>query len=152
MGILVPMDAQQKACPIVFRVVKGRREVLAFQHPSAGRQFVKGTIESQESPAEAAVRELKEESGLLLPTPMVSVGQCQIGPERNLWHFFYAEAKGLPDRWSHHTADDHGHVFEFFWHPLDTQLDAHWHPIFHEAYEIIRNVSSGRPTLSLKAD
>lgn len=36
-------------------------DVLAFEHPSGGRQLVKGTIEPGEAPEEAAVRELFEE-------------------------------------------------------------------------------------------
>lgn len=29
------------------------------------------------------------------------------------------ENRALPDTWSHATSDDYGHVFDFFWHPLD---------------------------------
>ena len=58
------MTYMNKVCPVVVRLCDGRREVLAFVHPVAGKQFVKGTIESGENPLDAARRELREESGL----------------------------------------------------------------------------------------
>ncbi|MGM4986502.1 NUDIX domain-containing protein [Rhizobium sp. 11_C7_N12_5] len=128
------MSKVQKACPVVFRMRDSGSEVLAFIHPSAGKQFVKGTIEPSETPLAAAERELWEESGLTALSPMALLGQCQIGPSRQLWHFFGCQAVGLPDTWQHLTADDHGHTFAFFWHPIDLPLDQDWHPIFHEAF------------------
>jgi 8-oxo-dGTP pyrophosphatase MutT (NUDIX family) len=136
------MIAQQKACPIVVRGTRAFREVLAFQHPSAGRQFVKGTIEPGEAPSQAAERELLEESGLSLPSPLVFAGKHEIDMERQLWHFFYAEVSGLPDSWDHQATDDNGHVFQFFWHPLHAPLDDAWHSLFHEVFGIIRTVAT----------
>ncbi|WP_272972120.1 NUDIX domain-containing protein [Comamonas terrigena] len=52
-----------KACPVVIRGL-GTIEILAFEHPLAGLQLVKGTIEPGETSAAAALRELREESGL----------------------------------------------------------------------------------------
>lgn len=63
------MSKVQKACPIVYRRCDGGAEVLAFIHPSAGKQFVKGTIEPGETPLDAADRELWEESGLTVRSP-----------------------------------------------------------------------------------
>jgi len=54
---------REKVCPVVHQQVDGVLEVLAFRHPSAGNQFVKGTIEDGEPPPTAALRELREESG-----------------------------------------------------------------------------------------
>ncbi|NRP85253.1 hypothetical protein GFPCMMHI_01138 [Ensifer adhaerens] len=108
----------QKVCPIVYRSHSGDAEVLASFHPSAGKQFVKGTIEPSETPLAATKRELWEESGLTAQSPMALLGQCEIGPSRQLWHFFGCQAVGLPDTWQHLTADDHGHTFAFFWHPI----------------------------------
>lgn len=34
----------EKACPVVFKIREKGVEVLAFTHPSAGKQFVKGSI------------------------------------------------------------------------------------------------------------
>lgn len=56
------MEAE-KSCPVVLR---GREtlEILAFEHPLAGFQLVKGSVEPGESTDLAAVRELKEEAGI----------------------------------------------------------------------------------------
>ncbi|ATQ70737.1 DNA mismatch repair protein MutT (plasmid) [Methylosinus trichosporium OB3b] len=129
------MYKSEKVCLVVIRTFECRLEVLAFVHPSAGKQFVKGTIETGETPDEAAERELREESGLTIQSPLVYLGQHQIGAERQLWHFFHFCSSGLPDTWQHQAEDDHGHTFSFFWHPIDLPLDRNWHPLFHEAFE-----------------
>ncbi len=128
------MNSVEKACPIVVRLRNGRREVLAFNHPFAGKQFVKGTIEAGESPLDAAKRELREESGLSTDVSLFFLGIHAIGLSRQPWHFFKYSSSGLPDAWSHRTDDDLGHTFMFFWHPLTEPLDLDWHPIFHEAF------------------
>jgi 8-oxo-dGTP pyrophosphatase MutT (NUDIX family) len=56
------MGSPSKACAIVIRA-PAAIEVLAFEHPLAGLQLVKGTIEAGETPQQAAVRELREEAG-----------------------------------------------------------------------------------------
>ena len=125
-----------KVCPVVIRASNGNVEVLAFRHPSAGKQLVKGTIEEGESPAQAAIRELAEESGIATVTGMVGLGEALIGS--TLWHFFSVTTECLPDRWEHRTQDDFGHVFSFFWHPLAEDLNEEWHPQFRDALEVIR--------------
>ena len=55
--------ATDKTCPVVLRSPQGKCEILAFCHPLAGHQFVKGTVEAGETPAAAALRELYEEAG-----------------------------------------------------------------------------------------
>ncbi|KQV72609.1 hypothetical protein ASC90_27505 [Rhizobium sp. Root1220] len=136
-GPICVMTKVEKACAIVTRTTDQGLTVLAFAHPSAGNQFVKGTIENGEQPRHAAERELREESGLLAPIAMKALGITEVGPERTVWHFFAWHSSGLPDRWRHATEDDHGHTFSFFWHPLRSSLDENWHPIFHEVFEFI---------------
>lgn len=131
------MISAQKACPFVTRATERDLEVLAFRHPAAGCQFVKGTIEEGELPRDAASRELLEESGLICPVEMAALGTMDIGPERITWHFFNWRSTGLPDRWEHTTDDDGGHTFAFFWHPISVPLDEEWHPIFKEAFQFV---------------
>ncbi len=128
------MQKVDKACPVVTRLGDHGEEVLAFVHPFAGKQFVKGTIDAGEAPAQAAARELREESGLVVPSAMQFLGATEIGPERLVWHFFYVFLLGLPEQWDHVTEDDGGHVFHFFWHRLDAPFDDTWHPLFSEAH------------------
>jgi 8-oxo-dGTP pyrophosphatase MutT (NUDIX family) len=118
------MSDAEKACAFVLREAGGGLEVLAFDHPLAGRQFVKGTIERGETPHAAALRELREESGVLLGA-MDGLGTVRI--DGQVWHLFAAMVEGQPDGWTHQTEDDEGHAFSFFWHPLGRPLDGHWH-------------------------
>ena len=73
------MKAPKKACPVIMQQRDRRRYVLAFNHPTAGKQFVKGTIEAGESPLDGAIRELKEESGLDADVPLIPLGKTHIG-------------------------------------------------------------------------
>lgn len=129
------MSKIEKACPVAFRRSHNGLEVLAFNHPSAGKQFVKGTIENGETAQEAAKRELKEESGLVVNSPMIFLGTHEIGIEGVPWHFFGYHSQSSPDAWLHATEDDFGHSFAFFWHSIQVPLDRDWHPIFHEAFK-----------------
>lgn len=133
------MDVVEKACPIVARLSKNCPEILAFRHPLAGKQFVKGTVEASERPIDAAARELFEESGITSTNGMRELGSTQIGAPGVTWHFFGLVCYGLPDRWLHYTTDGGGHTFDFFWHPLDKPLDSEWHSDFHEAYAYFSN-------------
>lgn len=125
-----------KVCPVVYRTSNGIDELLAFRHPSAGKQFVKGSIKEGEAACDAALRELAEESGIQTVSGFLDLGEAPIGEV--LWHFFAVTTDGLPDRWAHQTQDDLGHVFTFFWHPLAKDLDYEWHSQFHEALSVIR--------------
>ena len=65
----------QKVCPIVSRCSNATPEILMFRHPLAGIQLVKGTVEPSENPADAARRELFEESGLDTKQPLFFIGK-----------------------------------------------------------------------------
>ena len=48
-----------KACPVILRVNQNNElEILAFKHPMAGNQLVKGTIEDGETLEQACVLSL----------------------------------------------------------------------------------------------
>lgn len=126
-----------KACPIVLRRTQNRLEILAFEHPLAGFQIVKGTIEAGEPPADAAVRELREESGIA-GVATVDLGLWESGFEQQIWSLHLCEPmQPLPDTWEHHTADDDGHVFRFFWHLLGEALSDQWHALYRDALSTI---------------
>ncbi len=130
-----------KVCPVVLRPAGGARQILAFEHPQAGRQLVKGTIESGEGGAEAALRELREESGIAAARVVAHLGPWEAGHEGQVWDFYRLSPDApLPARWSFWTADGGGHNFEFFWYPLDEPADHRWHPVFARALAHLRDV------------
>ena len=122
-----------KACPVVLSSSLPIR-LLLFRHPLAGTQLVKGTIENGELPSEAALRELTEESGITSTTVETDLGCWDAEHRDQIWSFHLCRSgRHLPERWAHQTLDDHGHVFEFFWAPLDDLPYTDCHPVFHRA-------------------
>ena len=114
--------AIDKACPVVLRSPEGKCEILAFAHPSAGHQFIKGTVEASETPAAAALRELYEEAGITAHTITTMLGSSNTIQSGERWHFFVVQTDPLPDSWQHKCADDDGQLFGFFWHPVRQAL------------------------------
>jgi len=139
------MDVEPiKVCPMIHRESCHGVELLAFEHPLAGKQWVKGTIEPGERPLSAALRELEEEGGITGVDEIVDLGIHPIrsGAEKGSipWQLYLAKSSSaLPDFWDYATEDDHGHVFSFFWHPAEEVLTAEWHPMFHEVYTHVWN-------------
>ncbi|KAF0864574.1 NUDIX domain-containing protein [Pseudomonas sp. LD120] len=126
-----------KACPVVLRHGSSL-EILAFRHPLAGLQLVKGTLEPGESSAVAAVRELLEEAGVQ-GEAVRQLGIWHSGFSGQVWAFHERRvAEGLPERWQHACGDDGGHRFSFFWHPLGCEPSAEWHPLFQGALNFLR--------------
>lgn len=131
-----PMPAN-KACPVVLRYTR-ELEVLAFRHPLAGLQLVKGTLEAGESTAAGAVRELAEEAGVEAEESRF-LGLWHSGFADQVWAFHECRVQmPLPERWTHFAADDGGHHFEFFWHALASPPSAQWHPLFQAALGFLR--------------
>jgi len=98
----------------------------------------KGTIESGEAPSEAALRELAEESGIDDAIVETDLGCWNAEHLDQIWSFQLCRAlRDLPESWAHQTLDDHGHVFEFFWAPLDELPYADCHPVFQRALEFL---------------
>ncbi|WP_318653947.1 NUDIX domain-containing protein [Pseudomonas sp. Y24-6] len=67
-----------KACPVILSGIPGAH-ILLFRHPIAGVQLVKGTIEKDETPAQAALRELSEESGIAAASVVSDMGSWDAG-------------------------------------------------------------------------
>ena len=132
-----------KVCPVVLRRVGSTVEILAFEHPLAGYQLVKGTIELGESIEVAALRELAEESGIEDAVVMQSLGIWSSGFEGQVWAFVECKpSQACPESWVHHAPDDGGRAFRFFWHPLfgSTNSDR-WHSLFQGALGFIQNAA-----------
>ena len=132
-----------KACAVVLRSNAGGIEVLAFNHPQAGLQLVKGTIEPGETPELAAVRELHEEAGLVTITTGRHLGVWNSGFQDQVWSFIECHPTSpLPEAWVHHALDDGGKLFRFFWHPLWAPANPkEWHGVFQDALRFIQNAA-----------
>lgn len=127
-----------KACPIVLRD-SGATQILVFRHPSAGIQLVKGSIEVGEQPADAALRELREESGIVDAAVCQDLGLWDARYGGQIWSVqLCAVSKALSDSWHHRCGDDGGLDLHFFWHDLDAEPSENWHPLFQRALEFIR--------------
>ena len=126
-------------------VVPGN-QLLVFDHadhPEAGVQVPAGGVEAGEVPAQAAVRELFEESGLTLNEPVCLTSyrweaQLPERPTRQVCHAFAFHAPLItPDAWIYH-AD--GYLFSFRWADLsapglDWEMDAAL-PALHHMFPI----------------
>ena len=106
-----------KTCPVVVRNKNDDLQILAFSHPVAGRQIIKGTIEKDEPAADAALRELFEEAGIQPATVIRDLGVWESGYEGQVWSF-------------HLCQDGGGHDFAFFWYSLHESPGDVWHPLF----------------------
>jgi 8-oxo-dGTP pyrophosphatase MutT (NUDIX family) len=127
------MEPVRKAFGYVTRRRDGMTEALVFRHwhPEAGIQVPKGSVEPGESLAEAALREVREETGL---ADLVLVGE--VAADTWVWdgvfyerHFFHLRATSTPDAWEHTVTgmgEDRGMKFSYFWirRPDEVELVA----------------------------
>jgi 8-oxo-dGTP pyrophosphatase MutT (NUDIX family) len=81
------------------------------------------------------VRELNEEAGLRVTWSTRLLAEAQIGEQH--WRFVLCDTPALPHQWLHWCRDDGGHLFRFFWHPLDATERASWHPNFQAALALL---------------
>ncbi|RME51340.1 MAG: nickel pincer cofactor biosynthesis protein LarC [Caldilineae bacterium] len=137
----------EKAAPILLRSGPTGPQVLAFRHPQAGLQLVKGTLEPGEEPFTAAVRELAEEAGVQSAEPVHLLGTLDLPEIGQRWHLVLCRTQeNLPEQWTFHTQDDGGHLFAFFWYNLEGSPNEEWHPAFRKALAYIHeSVQKGEP-------
>lgn len=145
------MKTVKKAVAVVLRPGECTTEVLVFRHPLAGVQIPKGTVENLETVETAVLRELKEESGLVLTAKpkvigiwsrTIHTGPTEDGPmEINEWHIAILKSDArLPDQWSHDATGslaEEGLTFDFFWLPVNETLSENLHPLYVETANII---------------
>lgn len=129
----------QKVCPVILHQRGEQWQILAFRHPLAGTQLIKGTLEPGERPEAGVLRELAEESGITQATVVEKIGELTIEVVEQHWHIFLCQAATeLPAAWDFFTTDGGGHLFHFFWHNLAEVPDASWHEIYQTALAFIR--------------
>ena len=134
-----------KACPVILRNREGTWQILAFRHPKAGTQLVKGTVEEDERPEETVLRELAEESGLEQTVIVQKIGTLGFRATKQHWHLFLCQPLVAPqEEWSFFTKDGGGQRFHFFWHELAAEPDETWHPQFRSALRFIRSWHQGQ--------
>jgi 8-oxo-dGTP pyrophosphatase MutT (NUDIX family) len=127
-----------KVCPVVFRDAS-MQQILAFAHPLAGVQLVKGGIEPGESVRAAALRELEEEAGLTNTGIAYDLGTWDSEHKGHVWSLQLCTfTPTLPESWIHHCADDGGHDLRFFWHDVNREASDNWRPPYRRALETIR--------------
>ncbi len=144
------MKFTDKACPVLLRRREGRLQILAFRHPKAGLQLIKGTVEADEEPSETVLRELGEESGIEDALLVEPLGQLVLRSIQQRWYIFLcAVERTLPDEWSHYTTDGGGHDFAFFWHHLDEAPSDEWDPAFRTGLGFIQRRVKERSNDSL---
>jgi 8-oxo-dGTP pyrophosphatase MutT (NUDIX family) len=118
------MKTKQK---VLAYITRNSSEVLVFlhrDHPEAGLQVPGGTVDPGEDLIEAIIREVFEESGLIINRADIArkIGetdyQRQDIPEINHRHYFLIHTKDLPETWAHtvhSTGADDGLVFLYSW-------------------------------------
>ena len=128
-----------KACPVILRHNNNKLELLAFEHPTKGKQLVKGGIKKGEHLENACIRELAEESGIEAQV-VKHLGAWQPNFKKQIWGFCLMHYEDiLPDTWKFETKDDGGHIFSFFWQPLNSPLSDNWNETSKGAFEYIKN-------------
>lgn len=108
--------------------------LLVFDHPdpTAGTQVPKGGVERGESPREAVVRELAEESGLTDVEVEALLARDEWPhpekPKAYRRYFFHLSASTDRDSWDHEvtgSGEDEGMVYSYYWsNPTDVSLVA----------------------------
>jgi 8-oxo-dGTP pyrophosphatase MutT (NUDIX family) len=126
-----------KACPVMFRD-SSMRQILAFEHPVSGLQLVKGGIQRGEDARSAALRELKEEAGIVNTSIARDLGTWNSGDNGHVWSLqLCTYSPGLPETWTHHCEDDGGHDLKFFWQDVH-RVSQEWPDLYQRALATIR--------------
>lgn len=114
----------EKAYAYLTRQVESGLELLVFEElpEPSGLEVPKGTVESGETPREAVVRELREETGVNEIDGLHKITSDhwphRSKPKEYHRHFFHLSTDHERDRWHHVVTgddDDSGDVYRCFW-------------------------------------
>lgn len=115
--------------PKVLAYIIQYNQILTFRHrdyPEAGIQVPAGTVDPGESPEEAVLREVREESGIKGLHIQEKIGvYSYFHEQKKEWQerhvFVLISNNSLPEQWTHTVSsgtDDKGLVFEYEWIPI----------------------------------
>jgi 8-oxo-dGTP pyrophosphatase MutT (NUDIX family) len=98
---------KEKVYAYITRQRGGRQELLVFSYvdePESGTQVPGGSLEPDETPAEGALREVREEAGLTAPSIIGHIGSfewyCEPHQRIHLRHIYHVDAgQLLPEQW-----------------------------------------------------
>ncbi len=76
-GMQVKQRCLEKVTAFVTRQTPNGRELLVFRHPHAGVQLPAGTVNPNETPHDAVLREVREETGLTNAAIMTYLGKIE---------------------------------------------------------------------------
>lgn len=129
------MDENRTEAKAYAYVVRDDGRLLVFDHPNpeAGTQVPKGGVEPGESPREAVVREVAEETGLtdIDVERLLAEDEWPHPTKPKAYHrYFYrvTPTTSAPDAWTHEVTgggEDEGMEYDYFWaDPQDVSLVA----------------------------
>lgn len=117
---------KEKVYAYITRMKDARTEVLVFSYahePESGTQVPGGSLEPGETPAEGALREVREEVRVAAPRIIRHIGSFAwyCGPEarQHVRHVFHVDAgEALPDTFAtrcRSDSEDDGWLFQWRW-------------------------------------
>ncbi len=119
------MIIKNKVLAYIFRKTGEKNEVLVFDHrndPEVNPQVPAGTVDTDEAPEKAVLREILEESGLIFSKHNQYLGCFEYFrddiQELHQRHVYTFVSENLPDKWEHLVSgggEDQGLIFDYYW-------------------------------------
>ncbi len=141
------MQLVWKLCACVIRDGAEGPELLVFDHPRAGTQIPKGTLEDGESHSLGVLRELAEETGVTDVEIVRSIGTWDRlatvagQPEKHKWEVFELKpTRQLDDEWIHAAEGsevERSLMLRCHWLKLDLFALEALHPVFGHVVEML---------------
>jgi 8-oxo-dGTP pyrophosphatase MutT (NUDIX family) len=117
---------KKKVIGYFYRTKNGEKEILVFDHldmPEAGTQVIGGTVEEGEGLKSALVREVLEESGIVIKESDLqllaeTIYHRKDRNEINERTYFMIDGSRLKDNFTHKVisdGEDSGLIFVYYW-------------------------------------